>query len=299
MRRAYTLIRAAVVLGLAAGSVAAIGGFSANAKADPPPIVVTPGEGQAGHDVGITVTQPGHGGSSTGSTQTVSTHGGTCDAACQASLKSHAQFCGQLTQGSIPAATWTAFLQAVGCGPGNQPTTAAARAPTAAQLALAAYGRLRLPAPVPARYPAGTLRDGTPYTIVQTYMWFWSSPAMWKPLNKRVCAGALCATATAVPTSLAFDPGNGEQGVSCAGPGTAWARPPGGSWIPSPQPQGCDYRYTTSTFGYPNNVLTATYTITWQVTWTGNNGSAGRLNQLTTTADSTFAVAELQSVVTR
>ena len=298
MSRVRRLILAAVLAALGVGLAAVVGGLGATSKADPPPIVVTPGD-RHGNDVGISVTQPGSGGGSNGSTQTVSSHGGTCDAACQASSKSHARFCGQLTQGGIQAATWTAFLQAVGCGPGNQPTTAAARAPTAAQLALAAYGRLRLPAPVPARYPAGTLRDGTPYTIVQTYMWFWSSPAMWKPLSKRVCAGALCATATAVPTSLAFDPGNGDQGVSCAGPGTPWVRPPGGSWIPDPPPQGCDYRYTTSTFGDPNNELTATYTITWQVTWTGTNGTSGRLNQLTTTADSTFAVAELQSVVTR
>src|SRR5262249_2805594 len=160
-------------------------------------------------------------------------------------------------------------------------------------------GRLRLPAPVPARYPTGTLRDGTPYTIVQTYMWFWSSPATWKPLSKRVCAGVLCATATAVPTSLAFDPGNGEQGVSCAGPGTAWVRPPGRSWIPDPQPRGCDYRYTTSTFGDPNNELTATYTISWQETWTGNNRTAGRLDPRARTGVSTLGVAERQWVVTR
>jgi hypothetical protein len=288
------LLLAVTLPGLA---LAFAGASPPTARADPPPIVVTPGHPQ-GWDVGISVTQPGHGGGGSSSNRTVSTHGGTCDAACQANAKSHALFCGQLTQGGIPAATWTTFLQSVGCAPGNQPASAPPP-PTAAQLALAAYGRLRLPAPVPARYPTGTLRDGRPYTIVQTFMWFWSSPATWKPLSRRVCAGALCATATAVPTSLSFDPGNGDQGVSCAGPGTAWVRPPGGSWIPDPQPQGCDYRYTTSTFGDPNGELTATYTITWQVTWTGTNGTSGRLNPLTTTADSTFAVAELQSVVTR
>jgi hypothetical protein len=291
-------MRAAVLIALAVCPAAAVGGFSSTAMADPPPIVVSPGEGQTGDDVGISVTQPGHRGGTTGSTQTVSRHGGTCDAACQANARSHARFCGQLTQGGIPAATWASFLQRVGCAASNQPASAPPP-PTAAQLALAAYGRLRLPAPVPARYPTGTLADGRPYTIVQTYVWFWSSPATWKPLSKRVCAGALCATATAVPMSLLFDPGNGDQGVSCAGPGTAWVRPPGGSWIPDPQPQGCDYRYTSSTFGNPNGELTATYTITWQVTWTGTNGTSGRLRPLDTTADSTFAVAELQSVVTR
>ena len=76
-------------------------------------------------------------------------------------------------------------------------------------------------------------------------------------------------------------------------------RPAGGSWIPTPQPQGCDYQYTKSTYGYPNGELTATYTITWGVTWTGTNGTSGTLNPLATTANSIFAVAELQSVVSR
>ncbi|HYS36974.1 MAG TPA: hypothetical protein VEO01_15245, partial [Pseudonocardiaceae bacterium] len=174
-----------------------------------------------------------------------------------------------------------------------------AAAPTAVELAQWAYGLLRLPDPVPSRYPTGSLKDGRPYTIVQTHMWFWSDPSVWKPLSKTVCAGALCATATASPSSLSFDPGDGNQPVSCAGPGTAWVRPAGGSWVPTPQPQGCDYQYTTSTYGYPNGELTAAYTITWGVTWTGTNGTSGTLNPLATTVNSTFAVAELQSVVSQ
>src|SRR5262245_16766760 len=178
MRPTSGLIVAVVLAALTATSVAAAGQLAPSAEADPPPpIIVTPNP--RNQDVGITVAQPGHGGGSNSTTRTVSTHGSTCDAACQASAKSHARFCGQLTQGGVPAATWTTFLQAVGCAPGSQPS-AAPPPPTAAELALAAYGRLRLPAPVPARYPTGTLADGRPYTIVQTYMWFWSSPATWK-----------------------------------------------------------------------------------------------------------------------
>jgi hypothetical protein len=75
--------------------------------------------------------------------------------------------------------------------------------------------------------------------------------------------------------------------------------PANGAWVPPRQSQGCDYRYLKSTFGYPNGELTATYSITWTVTWTGTNGMSGALNPLTTTAASTFAVAELQAVVIR
>jgi len=130
-------------------------------------------------------------------------------------------------------------LKVVGCAPGQ--TTA--RQPTALELAQLAYGLLRLPSPVPSRYPSGTLADGRPYTVVNTYMWFWTDPSVWQPLSKRVCAGALCATATARPSQLTLDPGNGDQAVSCPGPGTRWARPPGASWVPPKQPQGCDYQY--------------------------------------------------------
>jgi len=190
-------------------------------------------------------------------------------------------------------------LDAALSGNGCPPWNGGAAAPTAVELAQSAYGLLSLPDPVPSQYPTGSLKDGRPYTIVQTHMWFWSDPSVWKPLSKTVCAGALCATATASPSSLSFDPGNGDQPVSCAGPGTAWVRPAGGSWVPTPQPQGCDYQYTTSTYGYPNGELTAAYTITWGVTWTGTNGTSGTLNPLATTVNSTFAVAELQSVVSR
>ena len=171
--------------------------------------------------------------------------------------------------------------------------------PTAAQLAQMAYGELQLAPPVPGRYPSGTLRDGRPYTIVKTNMWFSTSAEMWRSQSKTVCAGPLCATATATPASLSFDPGNGDSSVSCPGPGTTFVRSTDGSWIPGRQPQGCDYMYLTSTFGDPNGELTATYSIRWDVAWTGTNGTAGTLNPMTTATAATFAVAELQSVVTQ
>jgi hypothetical protein len=289
--RARKILQAVALTGLAL-SFAAMGRPPAVRADPPPPIVVVPGDNR-GNDIGISVTQPGHPGHRGVTTKTAL---GGCDAVCKANARSHSLFCSQLAQGPIPAATWAAYLKTVRCAAGNQ---AAGRPPTAAELATAAYGQLRLPAPVPARYPSGTLRDGRPYTIVQTHMWFWSAPSVWKPLSKTVCAGALCATATARPSSLSFDPGNGDQPVSCDGPGTSWVRPAGGSWVPVRQPQGCDYQYTRSTYGYPAGELTATYTITWGVTWTGTNGRSGTLNPLATRVNSTFAVAELQSVVSR
>ena len=83
--------------------------------------------------------------------------------------------------------------------------------------------------------------------------------------------------------------------MSCAGPGTAWA--PGQYAKGAPSPSGCDYTYTRSTVGYPNDELTATYSIEWTVSWTGSGGAAGTLPAFTTSTTAVFAVAEAQAVV--
>jgi hypothetical protein len=298
-----------------------LGGITAGATgafADDPPIVVTPGGGGGGGTVGIGVHKSGGGGDQDRSAGAKG--GGDSTNPCVADEVSSA--CQTYLAGqkcSAIAGDWAGASRAdgpigvlTGLGPaqlaeldaslaanGCPPWTRSAAPPTTADLAQAAYGELLLPRPMPSRYPKGTLKDGRPYTIVNTHMWFWTDPSAWKPLSKRVCAGALCATATAKPTSLTFEPGNGDHAVTCPGSGTAWVSPTDESWAPGRQPEGCDYQYTRSTYGFPNGELTATYTITWTVTWTGTNGTSGTLNPLTTTANSRFAVAELQSVVTQ
>jgi len=102
---------------------------------------------------------------------------------------------------------------------------------------------------------------------------------------------------TAEPVSLSFTPGDGHAAVSCAGPGSVWREGVNGPWDPSPS--WCQYRYPHSSIHDPNQEVTATYTITWQLTWTGSGNTAGTLTAKTTSATATFAVAEVESVVTR
>jgi hypothetical protein len=45
-------------------------------------------------------------------------------------------------------------------------------------------------------------------------------------------------------------------------------------------------------------VVTATYGIRWTVTWVGSGNTSGTLPDQMTTSQSTFAVAEVESVVT-
>jgi hypothetical protein len=167
-------------------------------------------------------------------------------------------------------------------------------APNPVDLAQRALKTLVIPSPSPGRYPAGRLRDGVPYTVVNAYTWYWSNPGSFAVLSARANAGAVWSQVTVTPSRLLFTPGDGSPTVSCNGPGVAWNR---GDGVWAASPAGCDYRYPHSSIHQPHGVVTATYGIQWRVTWTSSTGAAGTLPALTTTATSTFAVAEVESVV--
>ena len=172
--------------------------------------------------------------------------------------------------------------------------------PPSIVLALSAWGELVMPVPKPARYPTGILKEsGHPYTVVNANTWFWTDPATWQPVSKTVTAGAVWGTATATPVSLIFGPGDGEPPVTCNGPGQAW-QPNDQTWLPPVNPQGCSYQYSNSSLGVGgDDQVTATYAITWKVTWSGSDGTGGVFNGMQTQTTSRFAVAEAQTVVVR
>ncbi len=169
--------------------------------------------------------------------------------------------------------------------------------PSPEQLAQQALATLTIPTPKPGRYPAGTLKDGRPYTVVgPAYTWFWTDPGRFQTLSATASAGGVSSTVMVTPSALTFTPGDGATALSCSGPGVAWTRSDG-PWAASPA--GCDYQYPHSSIHAPNGEVTATYGIRWTITWTSNVGDDGTLPDLTTTATSTFAVAEVESVVTQ
>lgn len=172
--------------------------------------------------------------------------------------------------------------------------------PTPEELALRALAQAKAQAaqPNPGRYPAGKLRDGTPYTVVgPAYTWYWTTRASYQGFDVTASEGAVSATATVTPEALTFKPGDGNSAVSCAGPGSVFNVDSDGPWAPSPS--GCQYRYPHSSIHAPNHRVTATYGIRWKVTWTGTGGVGGDLAGFETTSTSTFAVVEVEAVVTR
>ena len=166
--------------------------------------------------------------------------------------------------------------------------------PDPAALAAEAMKSLRIPAPVPGRYPAGRLQDGTPFTVVGAYTWYWTARSTYRPLSASVSAGGVTVRVRVAPAALTFTPGDGSGRASCAGPGLAW-NSSDGVWAPSPG--GCDFRYPHSSIHQSGHVVTATYGIRWAIMWSASTGQSGVLPDLTTTARSTFAVAEAESVV--
>jgi hypothetical protein len=181
--------------------------------------------------------------------------------------------------------------EAITC-PGNQPfggvTLVSANgtpAVTPQELLQVAMSELKVPVLRPRTAPPlGT--DG----LVGLPEWYWI-PRGWRPINVTVSAGPVWATVTAKPVNLTFDPGGGQGGSSCTGPGTSYQA--GGG-------QGaCTYTYGQSSATQPGGKYAAAVTVTWLVTWTGSGGVGGTLNAgLQVAFPFSLRVAEGQALVT-
>lgn len=161
---------------------------------------------------------------------------------------------------------------------------------TPAQLAQEAVNRLQLPQPTVHRSPAETNDyEGSPFTWVNLWTWFWTDAASWAPQTQTTSVGPVSATVVARPVGLQFEPGGiGEDAVRCPGPGRAWGDADGND-APS---SGCGFRYTHVTDG----VVTSRLGILWQVTWTGSGGTGGTLPMMQTVTKAPLQVLQAQVV---
>jgi len=169
---------------------------------------------------------------------------------------------------------------------------------TPAGLAAQAAAQLVLSLPVPRHSPDLRLGDGRPAVVVGEPVWVWTEPASFRPLSKRVDAGAVWALVTARPVGLVFDPGDGGPVAECAGPGTPFDAARFGPHEASPD---CGVVYARSSVGRPGDQVTARYAIRWQVSWVGATAAGpanGVLPELVSQATSTFVVAEAQALRT-
>lgn len=128
--------------------------------------------------------------------------------------------------------------------------------------------------------------DGSPQ-LVDLASWLWVDPAAWKTLSASATAGPVTTTATATPTRVVWDMGDG-QSVTCDGPGTPY--------VASDPNATTDCSYTWPAPGR----FTVTATVYWSVAWTAT-GAAGGGNlgvQAGPPAEVAVTVTESQAVNT-
>jgi hypothetical protein len=104
-------------------------------------------------------------------------------------------------------------------------------------------------------------------------------------------AGPISVTTTATPTSLIYSPGDGNNAVTCRGPGTPWSRSRGDNDISD-----CMYTYRSASHTRASGTYAANTAIKWSVTWRSNLGIGGVLPSIRTGIASPARVLELQAL---
>jgi hypothetical protein len=283
-------------VGLAAVLLAATAALSAGPVSAAPAAVAAPVSGgchyelvNGGYQFVCTDTTgtpggPGSGGGSGG--------GGKSACALTPLSEQQAKFLG-LSWPAPKGHTW----EAITC-PGGQPfggvtlvaNATGAPAVTPQQLSIIAIGELVIPELQPHTAPP-LGQDG----LVGLPEWFWVPRAVWGPVSRTVTAGPVWARATAVPVKIVFNPGGGQPGATCDGPGTAYqpALPAGD------QHTDCSYTYTEPSAGQPGNAFAASVTVLWNVFWVGSGGTGGTVaNGRPVSTPFTLRVAAGEALVT-
>ena len=187
-------------------------------------------------------------------------------------------------QGMSTGVQWFATGQV----PGTPP-------PDPATVGAQAASELRLPGPSLAESPTGR-------GYVNLAEWLWIGSSIWHPFTTtaQACTAGGCTTAmaTATPAYVTWSTGDGAT-LTCNGPGAVY-----NPALPAnSQTTACSHTYTQTSAGQPapdgnpaDGAFTVTATVTWTVQWSGPDGSAGPLPSLTTQAQTSLQVAQIESV---
>jgi hypothetical protein len=126
--------------------------------------------------------------------------------------------------------------------------------------------------------------------LVQIPIWLWIDRSSWGARSATASVPGVSVTATARPTQVRWDMGDGTT-VACKGPGTPWHA----GTDPSAASPNCGHVYRRSSAGASSAAFTVRATVTWSVSWVGG-GTDGTLPALTTTSILTVRVAESQAI---
>ncbi|RAG86221.1 hypothetical protein DN069_07645 [Streptacidiphilus pinicola] len=148
-----------------------------------------------------------------------------------------------------------------------------------------AESELVLPSPVMSFSPAG-------FQVVRVPTWMWIEPVQWRPVTATAQVPGVSVTATATPSSVKWDLGDGTQ-LTCAGPGTPW-RPGDDPRASSPD---CGHVFLRPSADQPGGTYAVTVRVHWRVDWAGG-GQQGVFPDLSSTTTVQVRVEEVHSVVT-
>lgn len=143
------------------------------------------------------------------------------------------------------------------------PTAQAVPAVDPQALAKQAESKLALTSPtIEMAPPAGTTQ------LVNVASWLWIQPGTWQAMTATAAAGTVVATATAAPSKVVWNMGDGDV-VTCSGPGTSYsASNPNAA-------TDCSYAWTNSSTNQPDGAYRVTATVYWQVSWTAAGAPGG------------------------
>jgi hypothetical protein len=172
--------------------------------------------------------------------------------------------------------------------------------------AIEASAELNLPAPKPALWALHT-NAGLRYTLVNGYTWFSTEPSVYTHRSKEVHAGDTWVEVVAVPVALGWT-ANGESVAWCSGPGDElsssnidWLKS-AGRYRPfyTDAPSGCSKKFERTSPGFPDQQVSGTMQIRWQISWVGSGNSSGTLPDMySTVTTEPLAITEAQTLVTR
>jgi hypothetical protein len=165
--------------------------------------------------------------------------------------------------------------------------TATAIQVLAADLAYEASRELPLPHPHPAMSPAIGADQ-----LVGLSTWLWLEPGSWATLDATASVPGLSATATATPTRVRWDMGDGTI-VTCDGPGVAYDP----TRDDDAQSTDCKHTYQHVSADEPSGAYAATVAVDWAITWSATNGQGGTLPGTSRGTSFPVPVAERQAVL--
>ena len=172
--------------------------------------------------------------------------------------------------------------------------------PTRTQLVatVRAQAQREVPRPVPQFFPTTVLSE---YAFVRWPTYVWLEPSMRQPVTVTASTPQLSVTATVTPNSLTFTPADHDPTVCAATvnrPSQQFLddHPPLDPFERSPLV--CEFRFTKTSYGQPDNKYPTTVTVDWTLTWTASDATAGVITGITTTQALNIGVAKIQIINT-